>query len=464
LASSQVIIVGAGPAGVRAAEALVTAGLRPIMIDEGTCDGGQIYRRQPTGFVRSYKTLYGTEANRARNLHQSFESLRESIDYRPETLAWGLWEKQLYVSSGNRGEAFDFSALIVAGGATDRLMPVPGWELAGVYSMGAAQIALKAQAVAIGRQVVLMGSGPLLYLVANQYLDAGANVAAVVDTAPTGSRFKALPLLFARPGLLAKGISLAARLRFNGVPVYRGATPLSIKGDASNGVGSVRFRSRTGSEREISCDAIALGWHLRPESQLADLARCDFHFDPVTHQWLPSIDTDGRSSISGVYLAGDGVRLLGAEGAEIAGRLAALAVLNDLGHAAPVDERVRLRRRLDVMDRFHRGLAVAFPWQPAAVRELADDAVICRCESITAGDIRETIRVKGAVEVNRTKALCRVGMGRCQGRYCSDAAAEIIAAETNSSVEQVGRLRGQAPIKPLAVLTEQAGTITNVSP
>ncbi len=459
MADPRVIVVGAGPAGVRAAETLVAAGLRPIVINEGARDGGQIYRRQPSGFGRPYSVLYGSEAGRARDLHRSFESLFERIDYRSETLAWGLWGKQLHIASGGHSEALDFDAVIVTTGATDRLMPVPGWELAGVYSLGAAQISLKAHAVAIGRRVVLMGSGPLLYLVAAQYLGAGASVAAVVDTAPAGSRSKALPLLLARPGLLARGVALVARLRLGGVPVYRGATPLSVQGELASGVKGVRLRTSSGADCDIACDAVALGWHLRPETQLADLAHCEFHFDKLTRQWLPVLDTDGRSSVTGVYLAGDGARLLGADGAQIAGRLAALAALQDLGHAVPGDEMGRLRRRLAVMNRFRRGLAVAFPWPAAAANALPDAAVVCRCESITAGEIRQTARHKGAVEVNRAKALSRVGMGRCQGRYCGHAAAEIIAAATGVPLEQVGRIRGQAPVKPLAVGVERSDAV-----
>lgn len=456
MADPRVVVVGTGPAGVRAAETLVAAGLRPTVIDEGARDGGQIYRRQPRGFRRPYSALYGSEAGRARELHRSFESLVDRIDYRSETLAWGLWENRLHISSGERTEAIDFDALIVAAGATDRVMPVPGWELAGVYSLGAAQIALKAQAVSIGRRVVLMGSGPLLYLVAAQYLGAGASVAAVVDTAPPGTRSKALPLLLARPGLLTRGLALVARLRLGRVPVYRGATPLEIQGDPASGVKGVRLRAASGDVHDIPCDAVALGWHLRPETQLADLARCELRFDSFSRQWLPALDEDGRSSVSGIYLAGDGARLLGADGAQIAGRLAALAALHDLGREAPADEMARLRRRLATMDRFRRGLAVAFPWPAEAAGALPDATVVCRCESITAGEIREAARDKGAIEVNRAKALSRVGMGRCQARYCGHAAAEVISAATGQPLEQVGRVRGQAPIKPLAMGVEQA--------
>jgi len=455
MAEPRVIVVGAGPAGVRAAEALVAAGLRPTVVEEGRRDGGQIYRRQPEGFRRPYAALYGGEAGRARALHRTFVRLVERLDYRPETLAWGLWDRELQLCSGSRAEALGFDALIVASGATDRLMPVPGWERAGVYSLGAAQIALKAQAAAIGRRVVLMGSGPLLYLVAAQYLSAGAGVAAVVDSAPAGLRLTALPRLFARPAALAKGLALIARLRLGGVPLHQGATPLEIGGGAG-GVEAVSFRTRSGATRTVACDAVALGWHLRPETQLADLARCDLRFDAETRQWLPRLDPDGRSSVAGVYLAGDGARLLGADGAEAAGRLAALAVLSDLGRAQPEHEMARLRRRLATLERFRRGLAAAFPWPAQAAQALPDAAVVCRCETVTAGELRATVRDQGAVELNRAKALSRIGMGRCQGRYCGQAAAEVIAAAAGLPLEQVGRLRGQAPVKPLVIATESA--------
>lgn len=451
MAEPRVIIVGAGPAGVRAAETLVDAGLRPMLVDEGRRDGGQIYRRQPEGFRRPYAALYGTEAARAEALHRCFDALQGRIDYRPETLAWGVWEKALQFQTGTAASTASFDALILCSGATDRIMPLPGWTTAGVYSLGAAQIALKAQACAIGRNTVFLGTGPLLYLVAAQYARAGAGVAAVLDTAPARLRLRALAKLAANPGALAKGVALVAGLRRRGVPLRTGVAPVEIvAGDA--GVEAVSYRS--GSEvHTVPCDAVGLGWHLRPESQLADLARCAFRFDAATRQWVPEADEDGRSSVAGVYLAGDGARIRGADAAEAAGRLAALAVLADAGRAGLDGERTRLRARLARFGRFAEGLAAAFPWPAEAAAALPDETVICRCEGITAGELRAAASAKGAPELNRAKAFSRVGMGRCQGRYCGPAAAEVLAAATGQPVEQVGRLRGQAPVKPLEIAT-----------
>ncbi|CAM8672249.1 NAD(P)/FAD-dependent oxidoreductase [Sphingobium sp.] len=451
MAEPRIIIVGAGPSGARAAEACVAAGLRPIVIDEGRRDGGQIYRRQPDNFTRPYGKLYGTEAGRAQAMHETFDGLKGAIDYRPETLVWNIAKDHIWTASATVQEAIPFDALLLCTGATDRLMPVKGWQFAGAYSLGGAQVALKSQAVSIGHRVVFMGSGPLLYLVASQYVEAGADVAAVLDTSPFGARLKALPDLLAMPSVLWNGVALTRTLKRAGVMVQHGVTPVEIMGDAQAGVYGIRFRAASGREETVACDAVAMGHHLRPETQLADLARCAFAFDPGTRQWLPERDGDGRSSVAGVYLAGDGAKILGARSAEASGRLAALAALGDLGLPVDKGEMTSLRSEVGQYARFARGLAKAFPWPARQAPALPDDAILCRCEGVTAGDLRAVMRETGAQEANRAKAFSRVGMGRCQGRYCGLAAAELIAAEAGVPVEQVGRLRGQAPVKPLPI-------------
>ncbi|CAB3734950.1 FAD/NAD(P)-dependent oxidoreductase [Paraburkholderia rhynchosiae] len=453
----RVVIIGGGPAGVRAAQALVQAGLRPTVIDEGRRDGGQIYRRQPEGFSRSYETLYGTEAERAASLHQSFDALKSKLDYLPETLVWNISANAVHMVSGTRYRTLAFDALIICSGATDRLMPVKGWHQAGTYSLGGAQVALKSQGCGIGSRIVMMGSGPLLYLVSAQYVKAGAQIAAVLDTSTFMQRMAALPHLLAIPAALKKGVALTRVLSKARVPVYRGVQPVEIKGSPQTGVSGVQVALPGGKRIEFACDAVALGYHLRPETQLADLAGCHFTFDDDAQQWLPQIDNDGRSSIKGVYLAGDGARVRGADAAERSGRLAALAVMHDHGmQAAGTKDMEGLRAELARFSRFAAGLREAFPWPAKFAASLPDETIVCRCEAITAGELRRVVRETGAQEANRAKAFSRVGMGRCQGRYCGHAGAEVIAAAACVPLSSVGRLRGQAPVKPLPVaLTEE---------
>jgi len=446
--AKRVAIVGAGPAGVRAAERLVKAGLAPIVIDEGFSAGGQIYRRPPGGEVKDYSASYGADASRARAIHQAFARIGERIDYRPQTLAWNIRENRLWIARDGNAEAIAFDALLLATGALDRSIPVPGWDLPGCYTMGGSQIALKAHGCAIGERVAFVGTGPLLYLVAWQYSKAGATVVSVLDTAPRGSQLRAIPGLLARPDFLMRGARFRADLARQRIPVHTGATPLRIEG--ADDVERLVWEDASGREHVETIDAVALGFHLRSETQLADLAGVAFSFDDTLSQWVPQRDASGRTGVRGIYMAGDGARVLGADAAEAGGRLAACAILADLGRAVDVQEVERLQASMTKFERFRDALATAFPWPAALAAGVADDAQICRCENITAGQLREVASLKGAPELNRAKALSRVGMGRCQGRYCGPAAAEILAACQGKSLDAVGRMRGQAPVKPLS--------------
>jgi NADPH-dependent 2,4-dienoyl-CoA reductase/sulfur reductase-like enzyme len=440
------IVVGAGPAGISATLTLVEAGLRPIVIDEAARAGGQIFRRPPPGFTRPPSQLYGADAAAGMRLHQAFDALGGRIDYRPETLVWSIEPDAVHLQGPAGRDRLDRGPLLLATGATDRLLPIPGWTKPGVFSLGGSQVALKAQGCAIGRRVVFCGTGPLLYLVAYQYAKAGAEVAAVLDTSRFADSVRALPLLAADPAKLVRGVYYLGWLRAHGVPVHYGVRPLTVHGEAVS-----RLTWRDGDRRlnETACDALALGFGLRSETQTADLAGVPFRFDAGRRQYLPETDEDGRSTAPAVYLAGDGAAVRGAAAAETAGRLAAFALLADLGHQVDAAEQETLRRRMARFERFARGLDLAFPFPVDLLDSADDDTLLCRCEAVTIGSLRHAVTDLGAEEVNRAKAFVRPGMGRCQGRMCGLATAELYARTRGLALEQAGRLRGQAPVKPI---------------
>ncbi|WLH82364.1 NAD(P)/FAD-dependent oxidoreductase [Pseudomonas sp. FP2338] len=436
-----IVIVGAGPAGISAARTLLDHGVKPCLVDESLRGGGQIYRRQPANFRRSPKQLYGFEAGKATAMHRTLDELAPLIDYRPETLVWNAEDGRLDMLNNGHAESVEFARIIVATGATDRILPVPGWTLPGVYSLGAAQIALKYQGCAIGERVALCGSGPLLYLVAYQYAKAGAKVVAVLDSAPFSAQCRALPALLGQPATLAKGIYYRAWLTAHGVPVHQGATLQQIDGEQ-------RVRGIRWGKRVLECDAVAFAHALRSETQLADLLGCEFAWNPLNRAWLPQRDSAGRSSVSGVYLAGDGAGIMGADAAQMAGERAALAVLEDSGVAIDPLRPALLEQQLAGIQRFRHGLETAFPFPEQWAAQAPDELILCRCEEVSVGDVRAVVD-EGHWEINRVKAHCRVGMGRCQGRMCGLAAAEVVAERSGRAIHDVGRLRGQAPIKPL---------------
>jgi NADPH-dependent 2,4-dienoyl-CoA reductase/sulfur reductase-like enzyme len=231
-AAIQPVIVGAGPAGVRAAERLVAAGLRPLMIDEAARGGGQIYRQPPDGgFTRAKSALYGFEAAKADALHRTLDGLRDRVDHRPRTLVWNCEERALDLLCDGRTETVPYTHLILATGATDRVLPFPGWTLPGVFTLGGSQVALKFQGCTVGKRVAFLGTGPLLYLVAYQYLKAGVEVAGVFDTTPLPVQARALPGMLRDPVTLAKGLWYVGWLRAHGVPIHNGARPVRVEGD-----------------------------------------------------------------------------------------------------------------------------------------------------------------------------------------------------------------------------------------
>ncbi|VVD61848.1 FAD/NAD(P)-dependent oxidoreductase [Pandoraea fibrosis] len=451
---SDIVIVGAGPAGIRAAQTLVAAGLRPVVLDENIRWGGQIYRQPPAGagFTRTKRALYGFEAAKADAIHSTMAALLPQVDYRPETLVWACDPKQLHAMHGGRETPVSFTHLIIASGATDRVLPLPGWTLPGVYTLGGAQVALKAQGCAIGERVVFAGTGPLLYLVAYQYAKAGANVVAVLDTSAFANQVKATPRLLNQPATLAKGLYYVGWLRARGVRIEHGVTLAGVDGTA--GVRAIRWQ-RDGREHTLECTAVGLGFGLRPETQLADLAGCRFVFDDLNRCWLPERDAAGRSSQPGIYLAGDGAGIAGADAAELAGRRAALALLEDLGIAAPAmagaPDAIAIERQLASIRRFREGIEQAFALPEDPSVQWPDDMLVCRCEEVDARTLRDCVRYDGVTEINRLKALTRVGMGRCQGRMCGEAACHLLAEASGQTLAQVGRLRAQAPIKPIPI-------------
>ena len=444
----RVLIVGAGPAGTRAAETLVNHGVTPVVVDEGARSGGQIYRRPPAGFRRPASALYGFEAQKAEAVHAALDGLRERIDYRPNTLIWNI-EGSIAQALGPNGIGrIAFDAIILATGAMDRVIPFPGWTLPGVFTMGGSQVALKAQGCAIGDPVVFMGTGPLLYLVAYQYAHAGARVAVVLDTSHLSQAIPVFPGLLWGGTTFAKGLWYMTWSRLAGIPVRRGITPVAAEGESA--LEAVRYRDRRGREHRVACTGLGIGYSVKSEVQLAELAGCEMAFDPLAQQWLPQADEDGRALKGSVYLAGDGAGVAGADAAELRGRLAALALLADKGIGTERAVQARLRAKLRRIMRFRNALERALPAPFHLARTLPDETVICRCEAITAGDIRQGRSLEPA-EMNRAKAFTRVGMGRCQGRVCGPAAAQILAAARGCAVEEVGRLRGQAPVKPLSI-------------
>lgn len=464
------LIIGSGPAGISAAETLVNfsklienstgQSIEPVLLSEAAFPGGQGLRRLNAYMQFDPQKLYRNEEAKYHQFHARADAVIAQIDYRPLTTVWSLYDGIAFVEIAGEVDEIPYSHVIIATGATDKIMPIKGWTLPGVYSLGGSQVALKDQGSFIGRKVVFAGSSPLLLLAALQYHRMGATDILVLDTTPFSAKLRALAGLRHSFKTALQGARYLAELKRAGIPVYTGITLNQIRGKTH--VEELVFRDRSGKSHTLNCDAIALGYGLRAETQLAELAGCQFEFDPDFRQWLPVIDTDGRGT-KGVYLAGDGASIGGADCAIYSGKLAALAMLEDIAAQVNIslqpdslkhllEEKHQATRKVARYRTFQRSLAGIFRWPVNNVSAITDDTVVCRCEGVSAGEIRQSIkREVGPVEVNRVKAITRCGMGRCQGRFCGLALAEITSDTSGRKIEEVGRLRTQAPVKPLNV-------------
>src|SRR5207237_4655038 len=173
----------------------------------------------------------------------------------------------------------------------------------------------------------------------------------------------------------------------------------------NGGVHEVSYR-HNGVEKIVRCDAVGLGYGLKAETQLADLAGCRFRFDGESRQWLPERNADGESTVAGVYLAGDGAGIGGADAAELWGERVGLRIAARCGRPRDASRIAMIDRRLARLARFRAGLERAFPL-PLQSSMLSDDTILCRCEAIRVGQVKEAVRAFDVIEMNRMKAITR---------------------------------------------------------
>ena len=450
------VIIGAGPAGMAAACAMAETGAAVMVLDEQPAPGGQIYRNVATAPDAALKAL-GADYKHGLGLVRRF--LASGAVYRRGAAVWqvvpgasgGAEPAEIWFSQDGRAQRVTARSVLIAGGAMERPVPLKGWTLPGVMGAGAIQVLLKSHL--IPERLVLVGTGPLMLLLAAQCASLGLKPI-LLDTRPTGALAAALPLL-AR-GLrghgaryLAKGAWLMARLRLAGVKIISGVTDVVLEGDVK--VSGVTYRAG-GVTRHLASDLVGLHEGVIPAQQLTRSLGCAHVWDEISTCFRPVADPFGATSVPGILVAGDAGGIGGARAAEHAGRIAAGEMLRRAGR---IDATAR-ERMIEWDIREHAAHLALRPfldrlYAPAAwLAAPADDVVVCRCEEITAGRIRAAAR-DGAQGPNQAKAFLRAGMGPCQGRICGPVVSQLMAAEHNTGVDAAGYYRIRPPLKPITV-------------
>ena len=443
-------IIGAGPAGMSAAINASELGLHCVVIDDQPSPGGQIYRSAESCPLED-QSILGTEYQEGASIAKRFHS--SGVRYLPSTVVWHVDKSgELGVSCSDRSYALKARNILIASGAMERPSPIPGWTLPGVMTAGAAQILLKSSGVIPNGPVVIAGSGPLLFLVANQLLKAGARIIAILDTSPAPQRWKALrylPKALGASSYLLKGLGLLVGLKKAKIPYYKVASRLHANGESK--VESISFVVK-GVKRTIACETLLLHQGVVPNVQVTHSLELEHSWDDKQSCWRPKRDEWGCTSCPNIYVAGDGGGIGGANVAAIEGGISVVDIASKQNVITPSkrdelakplikQKRVNLRIRdfLDVL------------YQPALeLRSPSDKTIVCRCEEVTAGQVREMVRL-GCLGPNQTKSFSRAGMGPCQGRMCGLTVSEIIADERGVGAEEVGYYRIRPPLKPMTI-------------
>lgn len=391
----DVVVIGAGPAGLAAAATAASMGRSVLLLDQAPRPGGQIWRHRAGMSVpaRARRLMDRVRASGA------VHAVATVVDApAPDTLT---------VDFGGRTDVVHAGAIVLATGAVERLLPFPGWTLPGVAGVGGLQALLKGGLQVRGRRIVLAGTGPLLYPVAASLAAADARVVAVLEQAPfaTVARFGARALL--DPQRLADAIC------------WRTATWRSAwhhEAWVTRAEGRDRLEAVTisvgGRERRLACDWLGAAAGLVPRTELARLIGCGLDGEAI------AVDATQATSVPGVWAAGECTGVKGDAAAVLEGEIAGAAAAGDGGGMA--------RRRAPARARgvaFGRQLATTFALHPALRTRVTAETILCRCEDVTAGAIDP------AVTARQAKLWTRVGMGVCQGNVCGAACTALYGWE-----------------------------------
>ncbi|MBN3830345.1 NAD(P)/FAD-dependent oxidoreductase [Burkholderia sp. Ac-20344] len=450
----DVAVLGGGPAGANAALAAAGAGLKVALFDENRAVGGQVYRvpvdRQPVD----------GDAERVIG-----DALRAAVDASDVSIfadhqVWSIGDNYRIDAVGPSGLVqCNARALIVATGTTERVVPFDGWTTPGVIGLAAATILLKSQHRLPGRTTLVAGCGPLLASVAAKTILNGGSVVAMADLAGPSDWLRTLPSFAARPDLLRQGFDWWRTIRRAGVPLHHRHTVVRVEphGDrllatlarcdaAGRPVGSVRTT--------VIADCVAIGHGLTPSTEVTRLLGASHRYSREAGGWIAVADRDGRTSRSGLYVAGDAAGIAGAAAAAVHGTLAGSACALDLS----ATDAARIAEQIDGLRHAHRNAARAghamarlMALRTGHVDAIASETIVCRCEDVRRIEIDMAVGA-GARDINQLKAWTRCGMGPCQGRTCGDIAGELLACHMAVGTrEAAGCFTARTPFRPVSV-------------
>lgn len=446
------VVVGAGPAGMSTAISLRAHGLSVLVIDEQPTPGGQIWRAVEAVASTPTGALLGKEYRAGSELVARFRTC--GATYEARTQVWQIepaW--RVFMTCNGQAESVRASHVVLTLGAQERPAPFPGWTLPGVVTVGAAQILLKTSGQIPADPVWIVGSGPLPLLYMAQLVRAGGKIAGWLDTTPSGGWRRALPwtgAALAGFGDIFKGLVWLREIQASGTKRVRGVKEVRALGE--HRLQEVEYTQPDGKTVRAPASLLLSHKGVVPSIHMTQALGC-------THEWnsqqgclAPTLDDWGQTDKPGVYVAGDGAGIGGAYAACARGELVALGVAARAGRLSEpeaVTQAAPVRRKLRGLLRLRPMLDALYPPR-ANIATPTDDTIVCRCEELTAGEIRKAAAI-GQPGLNQLKSYTRAGMGPCQGRQCGYTVAHIVAQEQNRKVAELGFYRIRPPLKPVTL-------------
>ena len=460
---TELAVIGAGPAGLAAATTAAAHGVQVTLIDELPAPGGQYLA--PAGAPgRAHAPLSAAE----RRGQALLDVLTGSgIDVRAETIVWNMAaDRRLQLYGAGQMEELVAQVVILACGAREVSVPFPGWTLPGVMTAGAAQLLAKRHGLAAGKRVLVAGSGPLLLPTAERLARVGATVVAIVESAPMTAWMRLGTTMWGHWDRIREGIHYGWALLRAGIPYRFGRAVTAARGhDRIESATIARLdaagRPIPGSETAVDVDALCVSFGLTPNVELAQLAGCELVYEPQRGGWTPVVGGCCQTSLAGVLAIGDMGAVEGAAAGMLEGRLAGLQAAHLVGRLPVTAVTEAITKDAAARRRYHRfgaALNTIFVPPDGLFSLAADDTIVCRCEEVTAGEVRRVI-AGGVTELDSLKQWTRVGQGPCQGRTCGPILAQMIAQQAGRPIAESGVFHVRPPAKPvpLAALAASRG-------
>ena len=463
--SSPLTVVGAGPAGIKAASSAAAVGVHVTVIDENPHPGGQYYRQSPPDFDIPDRAA-------AHSGHPEDAALYDSLDHPNIQVlqgvrVWGVFDGHTLALTDEEGTfLLETDRVVLATGAYDRPLAFPGWTLPGIFGAGSILRLIKSQWVLPGQRFLLAGLGPLQLVLADLLLKSGAEVVCVAEAANPLQSWRHLLGFLGHWDRIREAIEYRRALSQNKVPLLFNHAIISASGEERVETAKIARLDQNGTpiagtERSFNVDTVCLGYGLLPAYQLATAFGCALRFDENLRWFAPQHNEEMETTVPGVFVAGDVTDMGGVHVAAAEGRVAGLVAAHQLGSLEESEFRSRMapaRARLRNLNRFAAALQGIYTFPQGLPHLVRDDTVICRCEEIRTSAVSEVIGA-GAVDLHQAKLQTRAGMGYCQGRVCNSLVAPLIAAQTGQPLDKLFPYTTRPPLQPitLGAMVREAG-------